>query len=81
LRNKLDLRRGSATAGPLLSGKTLILENVAGERLGITTAAHSEITFEFTGPNLHKASLSHLQIGNVELERSRSSVPAGIESP
>jgi hypothetical protein len=45
-----------------------ILEYVVGERLKMTNTTHSEVTFAFSGPSLRKTELSHLQIGNTELE-------------
>ena len=45
-----------------------LIEYLAHERLHITNA-HSEVTFAFTGASLSKTTLSHVSIGNVELER------------
>jgi hypothetical protein len=44
-----------------------IAEYLARERLRIIDS-HTGVTFEFTGPNLSKTILSHVSIGNTELE-------------
>jgi hypothetical protein len=45
-----------------------ILEYV-GERLNVTNAAHSDVTFEFQRADAAEARLCHMNIGNVELEQ------------